>query len=59
MHEHASVGIKRIFSTYLVLAGVEVVHVNERDRIPVLMIVQEDADLVERELNVELRRLLV
>ena len=47
------------YSPYLVLANVEVVHVDERDNIPILVLVEKDADLVERELNIESWRHLV
>ena len=47
------------YSPYLVLANVEVVHVDERNGITVLMFVKEDADLVERELDIKTRRFLV
>lgn len=46
-------------TTDLVLTNVEVVHVHQRDRISVLVVVYEHADLVERELYVKARRLFV
>ena len=47
------------YSPYLVLANVEVVHVDERDNIAILVLVEKDADLVERELDIKTRRFLV
>ena len=45
--------------THLVLSDIEVVHVDERNGITVLMFVKQDADLVERELDIKTRRFLV
>ena len=44
---------------YLVLSDVEMIHVDERDDVAVLVVVQKDADLVERKLHVEPRCLFV
>ena len=41
------------------LADVEVVHVDQGNNISVLVVVQENAYFIERELNVESRRFLV
>lgn len=41
------------------LPDVEVVHVDERNRISILVVVQKYADLIKRELYVKARRLLV
>lgn len=46
-------------TTYLVLSNIEVIHVHQGDGVSVLIVIQEHADLVERELYVKARCLLV
>ncbi len=57
MSKHLYTGVKLKF--HLVLADIEVIHVNERNCIAILMLVKKDADLVKGELYVKPRRFLV
>lgn len=48
-----------ITSTDLLLSHEDLVHIGQRYRVPVLVIVESHSNLVEKELNIEARRVAV
>jgi hypothetical protein len=52
-------GYFSITGSYLMLPNIYVVHIQERYDITVLIVVQRNTNLVEKQLNVEARSLLV
>jgi len=49
---------KEISDAYLVLSGVEMVHVHERNGIAILIVIQQDADFIEQQFDIEFRYVL-